>query len=42
MSFAELARESPLGVNFENILRLLNGKYPEGESVSGQVIKIVR
>lgn len=42
MSFAELAKESPLGVNAENYLRLLNGKYPEGETVSGQLIKIVR
>jgi predicted Zn-dependent protease len=42
MSFAELARESPLGVNAENYLRLLNGKYPEGEPVSGQLIKVVK
>lgn len=42
MSFAELARESPLGVNVENNLRLLNGKYPEGESVQAKLIKIVR
>ncbi|SEO80563.1 M48 family metalloprotease [Nitrosovibrio sp. Nv6] len=42
LSYAELARESPLGVNAENYLRLLNGQYPEGEPVSGQIIKIVR
>ena len=42
MSFAELAKESPLGVNAENYLRLLNGQYPEGEPVSGQLIKVVK
>lgn len=42
MSFAELAKESPLGVNAENYLRLLNGKYPEGKPVSGQLIKVVK
>ena len=42
LSYAELASKSPLGVNAENYLRLINGQYPEGEPVSGQIIKIVR
>lgn len=42
LSYAELARNSPLGINAEGYLRLLNSQYPEGEPVSGQVIKIVK
>jgi predicted Zn-dependent protease len=42
LSYAELARNSPLGVNAENYLRLLNGQYPDGEPVPGQRIKIVK
>ncbi|MGH8685998.1 MAG: M48 family metalloprotease [Nitrosospira sp.] len=42
MSYAELARKSPLGQNAENYLRLLNGQYPDGEPVSGQKVKIVK
>lgn len=42
LSYTELARNSPLGVNAENYLRLLNGQYPEGEPVPGQKIKIVK
>ncbi|HEX8875056.1 MAG TPA: M48 family metalloprotease [Nitrosospira sp.] len=41
MSYATLARKSPLGVNAESYLRLLNGQYPGGEPISGQIIKIV-
>ncbi|MEO8992220.1 MAG: M48 family metalloprotease [Nitrosospira sp.] len=42
LSYAELAKESPFGVNAESYLRLLNGQYPEGEPASGQIIKIIR
>jgi predicted Zn-dependent protease len=42
LSYAGLAKESPLGINAESYLRLLNGQYPEGEPVSGQIIKIVK
>ena len=42
LSYAALARESPLGENAENYLRLLNGQYPEGEPVFGQIVKIVK
>lgn len=40
--YKKLAQDSPLGRNAENHLRLLNGMYPEGEPVSGQILKIVR
>lgn len=40
--YVELAQDSPLGKNAENHLRLLNGQYPEGEPVSGQIVKIVK
>ena len=42
LSYAELAKESPLGINAESYLRLLNGQYPEGEPAAGQIIKIVK
>ncbi len=42
LSYAELSRNSPLGVNAENYLRLLNGQYPDGEPIPGQMIKIVK
>ena len=42
LSYAGLAKESPLGINAESYLRLLNGQYPEGEPAAGQIIKIVR
>ncbi|ARO88688.1 peptidase M48 Ste24p [Nitrosospira lacus] len=42
LSYAELARNSPLGVNAEKYLRLLNGQYPDGEPVPGQRVKIVK
>ena len=40
-TFAELARNSPLGKNAVSHLRLLNGLYPNGEPVAGQPLKIV-
>ena len=42
LTYAELARESPLGIQAEGYLRLLNGQYPEGEPVPGQLIKVVK
>ena len=42
LSYAELAQKSPLGQNAENYLRLINGQYPHGEPLSGQVIKVVK
>lgn len=42
LSYAELARNSPLGVNAEKYLRLLNGQYPDGEPVPGQRVKIIK
>lgn len=41
-SYAGLAKGSPLGANAESYLRLLNGQYPSGEPISGQIIKIVK
>ena len=40
LTYAELARESPLGIQAEGYLRLLNGQYPVGEPVPGQLIKV--
>jgi predicted Zn-dependent protease len=40
-TFAELARNSPLGKNAISHLRLLNGLYPNGEPVAGQPLKVV-
>ena len=42
LTYAELASQSPLGKNAEDYLRLLNGQYPDGEPVPGQIIKIVK
>ena len=42
LSYAGLAKESPLGINAESYLRLLNGQYPQGEPAAGQIIKIVK
>jgi predicted Zn-dependent protease len=39
--FAELARQSPLGSNAEQQLRLLNGVYGGGEVKPGQQVKVV-
>jgi predicted Zn-dependent protease len=41
MTFAGLARTSPLGSNAEGYLRLINAKYPAGEPGPGQALKIV-
>lgn len=41
-SYAELAKNSPLGESAENYLRLINASYPDGEPVPGQQIKLVR
>jgi predicted Zn-dependent protease len=41
LTFAELARRSPLGRFAEGELRVLNGMYPAGEPVAGEPIKIV-
>lgn len=41
-SYTGLAKGSPLGANAESYLRLLNGQYPSGEPISGQIIKIVK
>jgi len=41
VTYAELARTSPLGKNAESYLRLLNAQYPSGEPVRGQALKIV-
>jgi len=41
LTFAELARRSPLGKFAEGHLRVINGLYPRGEPVAGQPVKIV-
>jgi predicted Zn-dependent protease len=41
LTFAELARRSPLGKFAEGHLRVINGLYPAGEPVAGQPLKIV-
>lgn len=41
MTFAELARTSPIGRFAEGHLRAINGMYPAGEPVAGQPLKIV-
>ncbi len=41
MTYAKLAQHSPLGVNAEKYLRLINAQYPQGEPVAGQTIKVV-
>ena len=41
ITFAELAKTSPLGRHAEGQLRLINGLYPQGEPVAGQALKIV-
>ncbi|MBI1174473.1 MAG: M48 family metalloprotease [Sideroxydans sp.] len=40
-TYARLAEYSPLGKNAESYLRLINGAYPTGEPVPGQLIKTV-
>ncbi|HYA20108.1 MAG TPA: M48 family metalloprotease [Burkholderiales bacterium] len=41
VSYADLARTSPLGKNAESYLRLINAQYPSGEPEQGQKLKIV-
>ena len=41
LTFAELARRSPLGRFAEGHLRVINGLYPSGEPVAEQPLKIV-
>jgi len=41
-TFARLARRSPLKREPENILRLLNDRYPQGEPQPGERIKIIQ
>lgn len=41
-TFEKLARNSVLGVEAEERLRLLNGSWPAGEPVAGQWLKVVR
>ena len=41
-NFAALARRVPLKNEPEAILRLLNGKYPQGEPAPGELVKIIR
>ena len=41
LTFAELARSSPLGRFAEGHLRVINGLYPSGEPATGQALKIV-
>jgi predicted Zn-dependent protease len=41
MTFADLARNSPLGKNAVSHLRLLNGLYPNGEPAAGQPLKVI-
>ena len=41
ITYAELARGSPLGKNAESYLRLINAQYPSGEPAPGQELKIV-
>lgn len=40
-TFSSLAKKSPLTEYSESILRLINGKFPNGEPVAGELIKIV-
>ena len=40
-SFAALARRAPLKNEPEAILRLLNGKYPQGEPAPGELVKLI-
>ena len=40
--FSILASQSPIEVNAESKLRLLNARYPDGEPQSGELLKIVQ
>jgi hypothetical protein len=41
LTFAELAKTSPLGRFAEGHLRVINGLYPAGEPTAGQTLKII-
>jgi len=41
-TMAGLARQSPLGIDAESQLRLMNALYPSGEPKPGQRLKIVQ
>lgn len=41
LTFAELAKTSPLGRFAEGHLRVINGLYPAGEPAAGQTLKII-
>ncbi len=41
-TFASLAADSPLHDYAEDQLRLLNGMYPDGEPVAGQLLKVIQ
>lgn len=41
-NFAKLARRAPLKNQPEAILRLINGKYPQGEPTPGELVKTIR
>ena len=40
-TFADLARNSPLGRNAVSHLRLVNGMYPSGEPAARQSLKVI-
>jgi predicted Zn-dependent protease len=40
-NFAALARRAPFKNEPEAILRLLNGKYPQGEPAPGELVKLI-
>jgi len=40
--FATLARRPPLKIEPEAVLRLINGKYPQGEPVPGELVKLIQ
>jgi len=41
-TFSALARESPITNYAEDRLRVMNGLYPSGEPIPGQLIKIIQ
>lgn len=41
LTFAELARRSPLGRFADGHLRVINGMYPTGEPAAGQALKVI-
>ncbi len=40
-TYPKLAQHSPLGMNAEKYLRLINAQYPQGEPIAGQTIKVI-